>query len=394
MTTEERVQKLESLLARVKARAAEPRVVHASAPVETSPAFAESTPAQPTPAPVIAALRETPPFVVPPHVARPRRPVQDLDETQRVFGRPRELDAPFAEDETRKEAFAARVPPKAPSTTPPPTASYTEHEVAAAEAEGLTAAEAEALAGSEEVEVDIDVDEDGLDEAELAAVEADAAAAAPAELEVVTDEDDEEMAAADTPRPANEIEEPEPSSSPRPIVEAHEPEATPRHTPPPESGKQVAASAPPRAPSAFPPPAHEPSIAPPPVSEPPDSLGGHTLIGGWREPGLGPGGPGVGVRVPAPPANVPSPISIPPSPITASQPFVGASTSTSSDFTGPKPARSGVAVPPPVQAKAPLSAEKTEPDLGPRGDVVRFEGQAPAFAPASFGELLDATLGL
>ena len=50
------------------------------------------------------------------------------------------------------------------------------------------------------------------------------------------------------PPPANEIEEPSPSSSRRPIAgeepvaEAYSEESAPRHTPPPESGKQVAAA--------------------------------------------------------------------------------------------------------------------------------------------------------
>ena len=134
---------------------------------------------------------------------------------------------------------------------------------------------------------------------------------------------------------------------------------------------------------------------PPPVSEPPPSLEGHTLIGGWREPGLGPQGPGIplGVRVPAP-VGFPSPVSAAPQTIGTgpSQPSVGASPGASAgEVVGPKPARSAAAAPPPVVATAPAV---TRAELPAAGQVARFEGAAPTFAPTTFGELLDATLGL
>jgi hypothetical protein len=140
------------------------------------------------------------------------------------------------------------------------------------------------------------------------------------------------------PPPANEIVEPEPSSSPRPIVvESYEEESAPRHTPPPESGKQVAA------PSVKPEPPRKSSVPPP-------SLEGHTLVGvaapaslgGWREPGI--------ARPAATPPRAPEPVK--------------------------------------------LTPETTRADLPGAANVARVEGTAPSFSPATFGDLLDATLSL
>ena len=163
--------------------------------------------------------------------------------------------------------------------------------------------------------------------------------------------------------PANEIEEPTPSSSRRPIAgeepaPAYEEESSPRHTPPPESGKQVAA-----------PSVHPPSRKP---SAPPPSLEGHTLIGGWREPGLGaplphvsagasPGG--MGVRVPAPgPGTQPPP--------TVVQPAAAQASGTR------------------------LTADVTKPEHAASANVASFQGAAPVAKPTTLGELLDLTLSL
>ena len=175
--------------------------------------------------------------------------------------------------------------------------------------------------------------------------------------------------------PANEIEEPTPSSSRRPIAgeeastEAYEAESSPRHTPPPESGKQVAA-----------PSAHPPSRKP---SAPPPSLEGHTLIGGWREPGLGTpqispaAGMGTGVRVPAPPPSAP-------------HAGYGARPS------GTEPPATvvhgaGVA----AQASGTrLTADVTQPELSSGANVASFTGAPAIDKPKTLGELLDLTLGL
>ena len=222
---------------------------------------------------------------------------------------------------------------------------------------------------SEVVEVDIDIDEPMALESGAQPVaqqtmppgemeeELEPLAAAPleepaAELEEVVDE---------APL-ANEVEEPSPSSSRRPIAgeeptpEAYSEESAPRHTPPPESGKQVAA-----APSN--PPSRSPSMPP---SMPPPSLEGHTLVGGWNEPGLGPRmgpGPGSPVRVPGP---GPQP------PPTVLQP--------------------GVAAAQPSGTR--LSPDVTRPNLPPRANVASFQGVAPVAKPKTLGELLDLTLGL
>jgi hypothetical protein len=237
--------------------------------------------------------------------------------------------------------------------------------------------ESDVEVSSEVVEVDIDVDEpaalesgaqpvaqqtippEDLEEELEESPIATQPSAPPAELEEVE-------------QPANEIEEPAPSSSRRPIAaeaasaEAYEAESAPRHTPPPESGRQVAA-----APSTHPPPRKS--------SSPPPSLEGHTLIGGWREPGLG--GPqvgvgfGAGVRVPGP----------------------GPAAGRPAGPTGTEPS-SPVARPPvaPAQGSGPrLTADVTNPDLAASGEhVVAFEGAPAVPRPKTLGDLLDMTLGL
>ncbi|HEY8076794.1 MAG TPA: hypothetical protein VIF62_21860 [Labilithrix sp.] len=229
-------------------------------------------------------------------------------------------------------------PPPAPATEPPEAyEDSTEVEVS-----------------SEVVEVDIDVEDTGL------------AGAESGEQRTTSPPDSMEEAPATNAEPdvhvgGNELVEEAPSSSPRPIEPTYEEESAPRHTPPPESGKQVSA-----APSAAPPRRNTPPATQLP-STPPPSLEGHTLIGGWREPGLGPGGPGAppapGVRAPAPPPSSPA---------------------------APPPA---AAAPPAAASSGRLAPDVTRPNLG-AGKVASFEGAAPAAKPATFGDLLDWTLGL
>lgn len=227
--------------------------------------------------------------------------------------------------------------------------------------------DAEVEISSETVDIDIDIDEPMA--MESGAQPVGQQTMPPEELEEVeeapttTQGSDrisapaEELAqAAATPvPPANEIEEPAPSSSRRPIageeaVEAYGEESAPRHTPPPESGKQVAA------------PSVHPSIKP---SAPPPSLEGHTLVGGWREPGLG--APQIGapqiVPVGLPPLRIPTP--------PMHQPAVAAQVS------GTR-----------------LSPDVTRPELAASANVARFEGPAPVAKPTTMGELLDMTLSL
>lgn len=253
--------------------------------------------------------------------------------------------------------------------TPPPPAPDAEVEVGEEEYDSRDI-DMDVEVSSEVVEVDIDVDE--AIAAESGAQPVAYQTTPPAELEEVSEElpantqpsvrppggGEEMMAAA----PLNEIEEPAPSSSRRPIAdeqaqaEAYEEESAPRHTPPPESGKQVAA-----APSAHP-VARKSTVPPPP------SLEGHTLIGGWREPGLGPGAPGggMGVRVPAPPG----------------QPMP------------PRPAPPAQAAPPPQASGTRLSPDVMRAELPASASVASFEGGAPVARPETLGELLDLTLGL
>lgn len=189
---------------------------------------------------------------------------------------------------------------------------------------------------------------------------------------------------------ANEIDEPAPSSSRRPIAspDAYEASSAPQHTPPPESGKQVAApsAAPPRRPSA-PPPASEPRADAP---------------GGWREPGLPhsmpplpsarPLGPPGASALPPPPRSAPSIAPYSPPPPRTIPPVQAAP---------PSPSRGSMAAPPSASvAPAPLAsgprlvADVTRGAPSASSPVARFEGTAPVFQPASFGELLDASLEL
>ncbi|MBX3189277.1 MAG: hypothetical protein KF819_19795 [Labilithrix sp.] len=286
MSANERIGKLEALLARVQSRAGAPR-----APTNGA-AYAAPPPAEAT-----------------------------VEETEEVHAR-------------------------APETQPP---------ITQVEPPGL---DAEVEVSTEVVEVDIDVDEPIA--MESGAQPVGQQTLPPDELEEVGEEapptaQPSDIAAASAL--ANEIEEPTPSSSRRPIAaeaeaETYEEESAPRHTPPPESGKQVAA------PSVHPAP-RKSSIPPPPPS-----LEGHTLIGGWREPGLAQGAPGAsphgphqGVRVPGPPPERPAPA--------------------------------------PPQASGPrLSPDVTRPNLPTAAKVATIEGAAPPPKPATAGELLDLTLSL
>lgn len=225
--------------------------------------------------------------------------------------------------------------------------------------------DADVEVSSEVVEVDIDVD---LDErGSLAGKSGDQAVVDPLVHEAPRTEvelAEEPLVAAPL---ANEVVEPSPSSSSRPIANepvaneeeaSYEEESAPRHTPPPESGKQIAL-----------PPSSEPRMS----SVPPAMLDGHTLIGGWREPGIVIPREYVGVEPPRAPA-----VRVPPP-------------STESSFTAHV-----VPTPPLVQESEParLAPEVTGANLPTHANVVTLEGALPAFAPATFGELLDATLDL
>jgi hypothetical protein len=346
MTQKEKLGRLEELLARVQRRATEQRpmpVSHVS-PKATTGAMA-SVPTN-GPLPTAHATRPSLPQASPPANAFPSSP---------------------------PEATPPSEPPieAGPSTIPPLTTVDA----------GADSVDVEVSTEMVDIDVDVDMDIDdmGMPLESGAQPVADHAAfgddqgmgdttMADAHLPVLGPENEvhsEQQHGAQTL--ANEIEEPAPSSSPRRVgsetPEAFEEESAPRHTPPPESGKQVAA-----APSA--PPARK-------TSAPPPSLEGHTLIGGWREPGLG--GPiigapgGQGVRVPAPPQ------APPPAPAAAAPP---------EPVTGTRPAA-------PSRHDRPLSPEVTRAELGSVGaKVASFQGTAPAFKPSTFGDLLDASLGL
>jgi hypothetical protein len=294
------------------------------------------------------------------------------------------------------------------SPTTPPSATYDERSEAMSEAPATPAmasapphaeegydvdTDSDAEVSSEVVEVDIDIDEpmplesgaqpvaqqtmppdellEEVDEEPMATE----ASVRPPPHEPSHEPREEEVAHAAPP--ANEVEEPTPSSSRRPIAaeeasveEAYAAESSPRHTPPPESGKQVAAS----------PSAHPPSWRP---SAPPPSLEGHTLIGGWREPGLGTpqispsaAGMSTGARAPAP---------LPAAGMPAARPG------------GTEPPATVVQGAGDVAAQASgtrLTADVTRPELAASAAVASFTGVPAVAKPKTLGELLDLTLGL
>jgi len=264
--------------------------------------------------------------------------------------------------------------PVAAQTAPPPAPEYDASADAAdaAYADGADM-DADVEVSSEVVEVDIDIDEPGAPEP-LAAESGAQPVAHPTMPPEDLDEDldqpantqpsqrpdaiGEEIAAAAPPL-ANEIEEPAPSSSRRPIAadeaDAYAEESAPRHTPPPESGKQVAA------PSVSPAASRKSSVPPPP------SLEGHTLIGGWREPGLPSvnAGAATGVRVPAPSSGLEH-----------------------------APTELVSAAPAPQPSGTRLSPDVTRPEMPEAANVASFAGAPPVPRPSTLGELLDLSLGL
>lgn len=281
--------------------------------------------------------------------------------------------APAELEEVHADAYLS-APPGEQHVSAPPQAAY-----ASAPAEALSGydgagsdGDAELEISSETVDIDIDVDEpmpmesgaqpvaqqtmppdDLEDEAEEQPM-----ATQPSQRSI---EPELEDVAAAAPL-ANEIEEPAPSSSRRPIAseepaaEAYEEGSAPRHTPPPESGKQVAA------PSVH--PAGRVSAAPP-------SLEGHTLIGGWREPGLGGAQITHGFSSGASGVRVPAPVGM------GTEPRVG-------DTQQPPARASG----------ARFTADVVRPELTADANVASFKGAAAIARPATMGELLDLTLGL
>lgn len=294
MSSKERIAKLEGLLARIKQRAEEPRARANGSAVQTTASEDVVRPGSTTPPPTIAS---SPPQAM------------------------------------QQQAWSE----------PPPTDAD-----AVMSVEGEVDMDVEVSA--EVVEVDIDIDDPGM-----VGMPAESGAQPVAEAGRMDLEDAHDVE--QPPPAANEVVEPAPSSSPRPIVAAAEEESAPRHTPPPESGKQVAA----------------PSVKPEPRkgSVPPPSLEGHTLIGGWREPGIAaphetphaappPPPPKPAVRVPPPPP--------PPPPAATAPPTSGAPVS--------------------------IRAEVTRVELPAGAHVAALQGSVATFAPSSFGELLDATLSI
>jgi hypothetical protein len=345
--SKEKLSRLQELLERVQMRAASARAHGAAEGSHAGATPAASTAASAPPAYEAPAAQTSPP--------------------------------PAAYNEREEEMSAAPATPAHASVHPavePPV--YPEAEV-----DYDVDTDSDVEVSSEVVEIDIDVDEpmplesgaqpvaqqtmppgDLEDEADEPPMATDPSVRPP------LDEPREEEVAHAAP-PANEIEEPTPSSSRRPIAaeevaggEAYERESAPRHTPPPESGKQVAAA----------PSNHPPSWKP---SAPPPSLEGHTLIGGWREPGLGTpqisptAGGSMGGRSPVPAAG--------------------------RGPTGTEPPATVVQGAGAILAQASgtrLTPDVTRPELAAGVQIASFTGAPAIDKPKTLGELLDLTLGL
>ena len=297
MTVKERISKLESLLSRVTTRAGAPRTAapkaetHEAAPIAAAPHVAAAPVAVPTRAAEPAPAR--PPMTDPPPTRKPGAEIE-LDEDLLV----------------------------AASAAPPPVEALGSRQRLVA-APAVDAAELPA--------------EDKTDAQRLPPVSAsppslDTRTEAP-ELEIGTAEDDADLGDDEGPEQARDEEEEEepPSSSRRPI--AAEPplaeltfgDAPPlpaMHTPPPESGRQVAG----------------PAVD------------------------LDFDGDSTGVRERPEEAQTAKPPSV---------------------------AQKAATAPPPRE----LVPEITKATV-PHGDVASFQGAPREFAPSTFGELLDATLGL
>lgn len=382
MTSREKIGRLEELLSRVQRRAAEPRGMAVSqvSPKATTGAMA----ATPMMTPQAAGNGGAQGGV---HV-KPTQTSMPAQSAPQAHAAP-QAQTPVAPpaSEPPGNTFPTSPPASAPSEPPAKAGPSTIPPVTTVDSGDDSEVDVEVSTEVVDIDVDVDVDEMGtpLESGAQPVAEHSVFAddqgigettMADAQLPILGPENEVHSEAQPGATMANEIEEPAPTSSPRPIAsekpEAFEEESAPRHTPPPESGKQVAAA-----------PSTPPSRK---TSSPPPSVEGHTLIGGWREPGLGgpiigaPGGPppgGAGVRVPAPGQGAPPPAAkaeVPPPPQTGTRP----------------------STPPARHSDRPLSPEITRAELGSASasNVASFEGTPPAFKPSTFGELLDASLGL
>jgi hypothetical protein len=244
-------------------------------------------------------------------------PVEKIRTLEGLLARIRErAGAPAPAPAIAAAPPAIAPPPPSVEPTPPSSTSWADAVPPDVQVEVQEDIDDVVVSAGEVVEVDIDVDEPMPAESGAHLV-AESVMEARADARALS----EDVAADVSAPPANEVEEPAPSSSPRPIeAEPYAEPSVPRHTPPPESGKQVAA----------------PSVKPEPrkSSVPPPSEG-HTLLGGWREPGM--------------------------------------------------------ALPAPIE---PLVAQAVKPTLESNVAIPDFAGEAPSFGASSFGAILDATLSI
>lgn len=383
MNVQERIAKLEALLARVSTRAGEPRNGHAASPrvdvVVAAAPVAQPVPARiepprvtvatpnvavlPTSLPVVHAAPEEPEEIElaatdllsspPPPVAAEAAPAMaevSAASDEPLESRERLVAAPAVEELTDVQSL----PPVAEREEEPPPSDPT---VARAPT-SMRVSEGPALElapdDAPEVEVSTsDLDDGGVVDVDMEADEPPASSRRPIALEPPL----EELAFGD--------------AAPPPAA----------HTPPPESGRQVASSAYPEA--------VQPSEA---LAESPEAPTAAEVSA--ASPGLDFDGESTGVRAKADAEAAPAASPTAPPPAFVAEAQVAARTSPPpAPGTVPPPAARTAPPPAPVPVIA-LAPEVVQPSLDAGASVAAFVGKAPEFQPSSFGDLLDATLAL
>lgn len=377
---EPRVAKLEALLGKVKARAAEPRVraVVQAAPVAAAPLAPAPSPFAPASA-AKPAVQAKPADAAPtPSVARPPSTVAGPPPSRRSHGALPAVSPPPRTSPSSPSLTAQQgVPSEADSEpeTPVPGVSPAAAVRAADQELSHVRLEADPSADSFAAEgpgADADIDDATLIHASTGER---AAAAYPAEAHLAkTSEGHAVVATA-------------PASAPRAIAPSFEEEEDRRHTPPPESGKQKA-----------------PSLSPKRLSDvprlntedyEPESRDEHTLAG------VGGGFDAVGAKVTG---SVHAAPTSPPVAVAPAAPAVPAATAaqhaapTSPPVSAAAAAAALSAKPAitaaPAAPAAPTGPSVYKPSLPEQTVVAASTGKVAVAEPRTLGELLDATLAL
>lgn len=387
---EPRVAKLEALLGKVKARAAEPRV-RAVAAAPAVPAPQAAPPAAP-PSPFAPASAAKPAQAKPAEaapaasVARPPSTVAGPPPSRRSHGAlPAVSPPPRPSPSSPNLAAQKGVPSEADSEpeTPVPSASPAAPARAADQELSHVRLEADPSADGfapEAPGADADLDDATL----IHASTGERAAAYTAEAHLAKTSE------------GHAVSPPAPASAPRAIAPSFEEEEDRRHTPPPESGKQKAPSLSPKRLSDI------PRLTPDDYE--PESRDEHTLAG------VGGGFDAVGAKVtgsvhaaptsppaPAAPAVPVAPVASPAAHAAPTSPPISAAAAAAA--ASAKPAITTAPAAPASPSAAPAAAAPTgpsvyKPSLPEQTVVAASTGKVAVAEPRTLGELLDATLAL